>query len=302
MVKIVFNCPFRGEHVGIAGSFNEWKRIDITNITGKFVLDLPSGPSQYKYIVDGEWKYDPSSPIIFTESRIINNLINVRDCNMIKKTRIVHISDTHGLYHKDLPMGDVLVHTGDFTNNGTPEEYNQFNEWIGYQPYVKKIVIPGECDLKYFLKNRNSNSFDPIEECSRLLTNATVLNLQSAYVNGIKFYGIPWYWYHDKDLNYIDMSMKGKEDYHIPLDTDILITHSAPYGVLDNFNGSSNLYKEILITKPKYHLFGHIHDCYGSVSIKWGDLRKTRFENSSSIDQDLSSVANKPKVIDLCQY
>ena len=302
MVKIVFSCPFHGDHVEIAGSFNDWAHIDITNVTGKFVLNLPIGSFQYKYIVDGAWKYDPSSPIVFTESKIINNLLIVKESNAIhKQTKIVHISDTHGLNHKNLPSGDILIHSGDFTNNGDPEEYAQFNDWLSRQQYIHKIVVPGDSDLKYFMKNRKLEQFNPLEECKKLLTNATVLNFQTININGIKIYGMPWYWFHDGDYTYNDISMKGKENYIIPIDTDILVTHGSPFGILDSFNGSINMYKEILVTKPKYHLFGHCHECYGSVSVKWGDLRKTRFENSSLIDQDMSNIVNKPKIIDIYQ-
>lgn len=35
--------------------------------------------------------------------------------------KILHLSDTHGLHRrlKDMPAADVLIHTGDLTNNGT---------------------------------------------------------------------------------------------------------------------------------------------------------------------------------------
>ena len=45
--------------------------------------------------------------------------------------RIIHISDTHGLYRQltDLPNADVLVHSGDISNNGTEEEVLDFINW-----------------------------------------------------------------------------------------------------------------------------------------------------------------------------
>lgn len=41
----------------------------------------------------------------------------IGDSTQPRKVRIICISDTHG-YHADLnlPDGDILVHTGDFTN------------------------------------------------------------------------------------------------------------------------------------------------------------------------------------------
>jgi Icc-related predicted phosphoesterase len=55
--------------------------------------------------------------------------------------------------------------------------------------------------------------------------------------------------------------------HKIPNDTNVLITHQPPYCILDysgNINhGDRNLYEIVLKTKPKYHLFGHIHGAYG---------------------------------------
>ena len=38
--------------------------------------------------------------------------------------KILHLSDTHGLHHriKEMPETDVIVHSGDISNNGTEEE------------------------------------------------------------------------------------------------------------------------------------------------------------------------------------
>ena len=37
--------------------------------------------------------------------------------------KILHLSDTHGLHRKikDLPNADVIVHSGDISNNGDTE-------------------------------------------------------------------------------------------------------------------------------------------------------------------------------------
>ena len=50
------------------------------------------------------------------------------------RVRFVCISDTHAQaekIRKDLPPGDVLVHAGDFTNTGTPNEVTEFNTFLG---------------------------------------------------------------------------------------------------------------------------------------------------------------------------
>ena len=60
----------------------------------------------------------------------------------------------------------------------------------------------------------------------------------------------------------------------IPFDTDILLTHTPPYGINDlkkldpEPQGCKNLLKEVTErVKPKLHLFGHIHGRNGSHKI-----------------------------------
>ena len=36
-------------------------------------------PSQYKFIVDGEWKYAPDLPAMHDERNIINNVVEVQE-------------------------------------------------------------------------------------------------------------------------------------------------------------------------------------------------------------------------------
>ena len=61
---------------------------------------------------------------------------------------ILHISDTHGKHNqlRDLPLADVLVHSGDFTMAGTEEEAIEFLEWFLNQPHLHKILVAGNHD------------------------------------------------------------------------------------------------------------------------------------------------------------
>lgn len=40
---------------------------------------LPPGVYQYKFIVDGEWQYDPSQPAMYDEMNNVNNVIEVQE-------------------------------------------------------------------------------------------------------------------------------------------------------------------------------------------------------------------------------
>ena len=61
----------------------------------------------------------------------------------------------------------------------------------------------------------------------------------------------------------------------IPTSTDILISHTAPKNILDSFEdepfdskrryGCQVIKDEVLNRiKPMYHIFGHIHEGYGT--------------------------------------
>lgn len=60
-----------------------------------------------------------------------------------RKTRIVIISDTHNQTPK-LPPGDILIHAGDLTNQGSFAELERTVEWLEKSEFEAKIVIAGE--------------------------------------------------------------------------------------------------------------------------------------------------------------
>ena len=45
--------------------------------------------------------------------------------------RIILISDTHNLHGTlQMPEGDILIHAGDFTEDGTQKEIEDFDNWL----------------------------------------------------------------------------------------------------------------------------------------------------------------------------
>ena len=59
-----------------------------------------------------------------------------------KKTRFVCISDTHNTTFK-LPAGDVLIHAGDLTKQGTLAELRKTVDWIEKSDFEVKLVVAG---------------------------------------------------------------------------------------------------------------------------------------------------------------
>ena len=62
--------------------------------------------------------------------------------------RIVCISDTHNDdCSADLPDGDILIHAGDMTDDGTMEELEKAYRWISKLPHKFKVIVAGEFSL-----------------------------------------------------------------------------------------------------------------------------------------------------------
>lgn len=72
---------------------------------------------------------------------------------MSSKTRFVCVSDTHNASPANgafkLPAGDVLIHAGDLTNQGTLAEIRKTLDWIEAANFEAKIVIAGNFCSKW---------------------------------------------------------------------------------------------------------------------------------------------------------
>jgi Icc-related predicted phosphoesterase len=103
---------------------------------------------------------------------------------------------------------------------------------------------------------------------------------------------------HLKNVSYVGYKNFSAEEIQqhwekIPNDTDILITHTPPKGILDETNkqievGCPYLRKTIETQQPKLHIFGHLHENYGKVR-----LNNTLFINATSFINNLR-ISNTP--------
>jgi len=180
-------------------------------------------------------------------------------------TSFVAISDTHGFYWDiEVPDGDVLIHAGDITGQGTYENLEDFNEWLATLPHKHKIVIAGNHDW--------CCEWDQAR-CRGILTNAVYLQDEAVYIEGFKIYGSPHSpTFYDWAFN-LDRGAPLREKWDlIPNDVDVLVTHGPPWGILDEVANSMKLMNvgcqdlgdAVDRVKPKVHVFGHIHEGYGT--------------------------------------
>lgn len=197
--------------------------------------------------------------------------------------KILHLSDTHGCHRRlrDLPEADVVVHSGDFTMNGSEAEAIDFMNWLCDLPYRHKVFICGNHDECLYCAK-----IDGLDANVHYLCNSGI------EIYGIKFYGVPMF------MGDCVTDRQSRNYARIPSDTDVLITHSPAFGILDFDNGINYGSEEILEKLPslhnlKAHLFGHIHAQHGIVK-KYGVI----YSNGAIMNSDYSDLS-KPRIIEL---
>ena len=188
--------------------------------------------------------------------------------------RLVCISDTHGRHDFPVPEGDVLVHGGDLTAGGSLDEIAKAHAWLASLPHAHKVVIAGNHDHAF--------ERSPLD-ARALMRDVTYLEDEAYAIDGVRFYGSPWQprffdWAFNLDRGPALAAVWAK----IPDDTDVLITHGPPHGILDVIHSGEHVGCEALRDalpriRPRVHVFGHIHEAYGELA-----RDGTRYVNAST--------------------
>ena len=173
--------------------------------------------------------------------------------------KILFITDLHGHFDAlaKLPAADMLLVGGDFTNFGSPEEFQA----------AMRLV---EACFPNFLSV--AGNLDPGEEADHILAGAGhLIGTAVQIVNGLRMMGVsgshvcprptPYEW--DDEARCAALAS-------LPLSrVDILVTHAPPYGfgadVIPNgmHVGSKYVKRLAELTSPTVHLCGHIHEASG---------------------------------------
>jgi len=219
------------------------------------------------------------------------------------------IADLHG-YEPELPGGDLLILAGDYTAAGKLTEWGNFFHWLNKQPYQKKILIAGNHDNLFesgFPKNQKEaddlkdviDFLDTDVDFEYLCDSGTEVVTDS---NRLKIWGTPWTpWFHGvnpkcksfmKSESYIE-----KKFSLIPNNIDILITHGPMLHILDNnidgyACGSKSLKDAIDRAKPRFHVFGHIHEQGNNQIMYNGTGSNTWCVNCSYVNEKYKPVYN----------
>jgi Icc-related predicted phosphoesterase len=184
--------------------------------------------------------------------------INIQTENDIK--RIEALADTHGKHRQlSIPVDtDILVFAGDACDAGDEMQLQDFFAWFAQQSAKYKLFVPGNHDLPFEL--------DPEYAVKSIPKGITFIENGGVTFDGIRFYILPVRPWMHRSLD-------------LPYRVDVLVTHGAPLGILDdNGRWGCPILRELVDDAlPRIHIFGHCHQC-GTQQITIG---KTLFCNTA---------------------
>jgi predicted phosphodiesterase len=218
------------------------------------------------------------------------------DSNSFLPIKIVCISDTHNK-QPDLPPGDLLVHAGDLTENGSFAEVQAGLTWLSSQPHKYKILVAGNHDVllddKFLQRypdrrygqtktkaDLNWGSVIYLEDSSVTLDfplcelhrgsnhDRDNVSVDEHGVRSLTVFGSPWTpQYGISAFQYRPNNYSHWAERLESLTPDILVSHGPPKLHLDSRDfhraGCPYLTEEVIRIRPRLVVFGHIHASYG---------------------------------------
>ncbi|PHH55706.1 putative rhamnogalacturonate lyase C [Ceratocystis fimbriata CBS 114723] len=226
-----------------------------------------------------------SSPLTFLTSRAHRLLVYMRGSPAILRRppgagassgasptiTVVCISDTHERT-VCIPSGDLLIHAGDMVSSGSRAAIQAQLDWLRAQPHRYKVVVCGNHDSFFDPEARleaDNESTDTLDLSGIVYLQREAVTLKFDGGRKLVVFGAP-------DLPYLGGDNNAFQ-YHppdapwaglVPLETDILVTHTPPKSHLDLGLGCPSLLREVWRTRPRLHVFGHVH---------WGAGREAVF-------------------------
>jgi Icc-related predicted phosphoesterase len=209
--------------------------------------------------------------------------------------KIVCISDVHEKWDKlVIPECDLLISSGDYSFRGMPEVVKAFHTWLDKQPAKNIISVQGNHEL-WVQHNFQEAKQIALAACPRV----HFVEHELVTIDGIKIFCSAWTpWFHNwaynaartlEDAKRMQIPYIKDKWKDIPQDTEILVTHGGPHGILDMTYqvdgvtprgrvGCESLMDRIAqIPTLKHHIFGHIHSSYGEK-----EFRGIKFYNAAN--------------------
>ncbi|EAA33173.1 Metallo-dependent phosphatase [Neurospora crassa] len=221
----------------------------------------------------------------------------------IPPIRVVCISDTHN-YELDLAKipdgeGGLLIHAGDLTDDGSRESIQRQLDWLGEvrrrKGFERVLVVAGNHDgwldkegARQVLFGEGSKGDAELTwpEGVQYLDGMAGEGGENGGVMTIEFEGRAkgrrlnvWGWGGVPRCGGPEHAFQYDRASHpwtnrIPVETDILITHTPPRHHLDLGLGCAGLLAELWRVKPKLHVFGHVHWGAGREAVYYDECQR----------------------------
>ncbi|VUC21461.1 unnamed protein product [Clonostachys rosea] len=232
--------------------------------------------------------------------------------------RFLILSDTHG---EDLPLQfdfndssiDVLIHCGDLTTESKLHEFRKTLQMIDNIKASLKLVIPGNHD--FTLDKASYTALLDREHLEKALVEkiygkyGRVGEIFADYQDihlldeGMHTFGLP----NGANFKVFASPFTPSESnmgFHYPPgdkytweigETDVVITHGPPEGILDRTisrtrAGCPQLFAAIARQRPRLHCFGHIHEGWGAKLVTWRENVSKEPSHFTDIDNGKSTT------------
>ncbi|MDY3556164.1 metallophosphoesterase [Gemmata sp. JC717] len=208
---------------------------------------------------------------------------------------VAAISDLHG-HLPAVPACDLLLIAGDICPSSWPGPQagwlaGAFRRWLDAVPAREVVAVAGNHDWAFeSWDNRRAFEVDPGGADPLVLPGLRwhYLEDRAVEVFGLRIYGTPWQLRCGNWAFNVDEPVLAERFARIPDDTDIVLSHSPPFGIGDlaprrngggEHVGSPSLLDRVRRVRPRLHVFGHIHEARG----RWQE-DGTTFANVSVLD------------------
>ncbi|KAK2467069.1 hypothetical protein APHAL10511_001327 [Amanita phalloides] len=182
-----------------------------------------------------------------------------------------------------VPAGDVLIHAGDLTSWGYPRQVGDAVNWLASLDHPMKIIIAGNHDL-CLDSNIDASSIESLRTFRAFMKSENLYYLENEMIKVNSPAGKTWHVYGSPSspryaegaFQYTTAAEADGIYQRIPENTEILITHTPPNGILDRTKRGKQAGCERLAERLKnlkscrLHVFGHIHEGAGAMILPDG--------------------------------
>jgi Icc-related predicted phosphoesterase len=207
-----------------------------------------------------------------------------------KKMKIALLSDTHFQWDDlTVPECDLLISTGDYSGyQGNEPELKLYHKWLDKQHASEIISLQGNHEVWV-----ESNFAKAKRLVSEISARIHFVAEEALEIQGIKIYcSSVTPWFQNWAWNLPQGEPIRTHWRQISDDTQVLVTHGPPYGILDQATeggehfGCPELLARIKELKSlKLHAFGHIHGGSGECEVDG-----IQFINASICNQEYRPV------------